>query len=312
MKNILLVLFLLGSVALQAQQENQYTQFMYNQLNLNPAYAGARGMTSFQAFYRGQWLGFEKAPTSKLLSFNSPLFDDRVGLGLSIANHTHGIHKLVSGHMAYAYNIKINKETSFRFGIQGNLRHFNIDFTDPSVTPRDGGDPSIGNNTAETKLTGNFGAGIYFTYKNMYFGVSVPSIYPNEIGINPISRKTAEEAPHLYAMAGTLIPVSSKIDLKPAILLKRVKNAPLDLDFNFSFVYNKTLTAGISYRYGGDGKGESVDLVAMYQYGSFGFGVAYDLGLTDLSEYNSGSIEGLVRYDFIKENNDIANPRFFF
>lgn len=269
-------------------------------------------MTSFQALYRGQWMGFKKAPVSRLASFNTPLLNERVGLGVTVSNNTHGIHKIWNGSMAYAYNIAINKETSLRFGIQGTIRHFNIDFTDPSVETQDDNDPSTVIDGEEKKFTGNFGTGLYFTYKQMYFGVSVPTIYPNEIGRNPTSRETAEEAPHLYIMAGTLIPVSPKMDIKPAVLLKRVKNAPLDLDFNFSFVYDKRITAGISYRYGGTGSGESIDLLALFQYNNFGFGVAYDYGLSDLKEYNDGSIEALIRYDFIKEHGDIANPRFFF
>jgi len=262
--------------------------------------------------YRGQWLGFEKAPTTKLLSFNTPLFGERVGLGISIANHTHGIQNIWNGSMAYAYNVKITKETSFRFGIQANIRNFNIDFSDPSVRVQQNSDPSVTIDDMQNTYTGNFGAGIYLSHKQMYFGVSVPSIYPNEIGINPDTRKTAEEIPHLYAMAGTLIPVSSKVDIKPAVLLKRVQNAPLDLDINVSFVFDKKITAGISYRLGGDGAGESIDALVMFQYNSVAFGVAYDLGLSQLSDYNNGSLEALVRYDFIKERDDIANPRFFF
>ncbi len=312
MKKLLILLIVCCTLTAYGQQENQYTQFMYNQLVLNPAYAGARGHTSFQALYRGQWLGFEKAPTSKLLSFNTPLFGDRVGLGITIANHTHGIHNIWNGSMAYAYNVKINKETSFRFGIQGNIRNFNIDFSDPSVRVQQTNDPSVTMDDAQNKYTGNFGAGIYLSHKQMYFGVSVPSIYPNEIGINPTTRETAEEVPHLYLMAGTLIPVSSTVDIKPAVLLKRVENAPLDLDVNLSFVFNKKITAGISYRLGGDGAGESVDALVMFQYNSIAFGVAYDLGLSQLSDYNNGSFEALIRYDFLKERDDIANPRFFF
>lgn len=312
MKNIFITIALFFSIAVYGQQENQYTQFMYNQLVYNPAYAGARGMASFQALYRGQWLGFEKAPVSRLASFNTPLLNERVGLGLTAAYNTHGIHKIWNGSMAYAYNIAINKETSLRFGIQGMLRHFRLDFTDPSVVTQDANDPSTIDDGEDTKFTGNFGAGLYLTYKQMYFGVSVPAIYPNEIGINPTSRETAEEVAHLYVMAGTLIPINPKFDLKPAVLLKRVKNVPLDLDFNFSVVYDKRITLGLSYRYGGDGSGDSVDALALFQYNNLGFGIAYDYSLSELRDYNDGSIEALVRYDFIKESGDIANPRFFF
>lgn len=312
MKKLLTLLIVCFTMIAYGQQENQYTQFMYNQLVLNPAYAGARGITTFQALYRGQWLGFEKPPSTKLLSFNTPLFGDKVGLGLSVANYTHGIHDIWTGSMAYAYNVKITKETSFRFGIQGNIRNYTIDFSDPSVRTNQNFDPSVTANGALNTTTGNFGVGIYLSHKQMYFGVSVPSIYPNDIGINPTSRETAEEEPHLYAMAGTLIPINSKVDFKPAVLFKRVNNAPIDLDFNVSFVFDKKITGGISYRIGGDSGGDSIDALFMFQYGSIAFGVSYDYGLSQLNDFHDGSIEALVRYDFLKERNDIANPRFFF
>lgn len=315
MKNTLITFILLLVVGTGfAQQENQYTQFMYNKLALNPAYAGTRGMGSFLALFRQQWVGFKGAPQSKLLSFDSPIFGDRVGFGFTVANNTIGIENRWNASMAYSYHVKISKEASFRFGMQGSVQYFGIDFSDPSVIIQESGDNSILENETQSQYKGNFGVGIYLTYQNLYFGASVPNIYPSEIGVNLNQGilETAKEVPHYYLMAGTMVPLSKKIHLKPAFLFKYVNNAPFDLDFNLSFVYNKKVTAGLSYRLGGDGSGESVDLLMLYQHKSIGIGVAYDLGLSQLGDHNSGSIEALLRYDFIKERGDIANPRFFF
>ncbi len=305
---------LVGLPSASAQQQSQYTQFMYNQLTVNPAYAGSRGVGSLMALYRNQWLGFEGSPETKLLSFNAPIFSNKVGFGLTVSNHTIGVMDSWYAAMAYSYNIQLNEESSLRIGIQGNLRALAIDFSDPSVYIRQDGDASILENQATNNYSGNFGAGMYLTVKNFYFGLSAPYIYPNEIGFNSDAQlsRIAQESPHFYAMAGTLIPMGANFRLKPAILAKYVSNAPFDLDVNLSVVYNLVLTAGVSYRLGGDGIGDSIDLLALYQFRNIALGIAYDYNLSDLSQHNSGSLEALVRFDFVKEQADMANPRFFF
>ncbi len=287
---------------------------MYNQLTLNPAYAGSRGVGSLMALYRNQWIGFEGSPQTKLVSFNAPLFGDKVGFGLTLSNHTIGIMNSWYAAMAYSYNIQINDETSFRIGLQGNMRSLALDFTDPAVVIRQDGDQSIMENQSINNYSGNFGAGLYLTVKKFYVGFSVPYLYPTEIGFNNDSQlpRIAMESPHYYAMIGTLIPIGTNLHLKPSALAKYVQNAPFDLDLNLSFVYNLVLTAGVSYRLGGDGTGDSVDFLALYQYSNIAFGIAYDFNLSDLSQHNNGSFEALVRFDFVKEQEDMANPRFFF
>ena len=191
------------------------------------------------------------------------------------------------------------------------MRYLGLDFEDPEVIIRQTGDPSL-SNSMEDKYTGNFGMGVYFTYKQFYFGASVPHFFPNEITLNKVNDIVAQEFAHYYLMAGTLLPLSEKVHFKPAVLMKYVENAPIDLDVNISLVFDLRFTAGVSYRMGGNGSGDSVDLLALYQYNNIAFGIAYDVNISDLSDYNSGSIEALLRYDFFKEQNDIANPRFFY
>ena len=113
-------------------------------------------------------------------------------------------------------------------------------------------------------------------------------------------------------MAGAMMLISKGIDLQPHILAKYVNGAPFDLDVNLSMVFAETFTAGLSYRMGGDGQGDSVDLLAMYKINNVGIGAAYDWSLSEIKETSGGSFEVLVRYDFVKERNDMENPRFFF
>ena len=298
-----------------AQQEAQFTQFMYNQLYFNPAYAGARGMPSFTLIYRNQWTGFKGAPTSKLLSFNAPLFGDRVGFGLTIHNQTIGIYNNWAAVMAYSYNIRFNEETSLRFGLQGKMQYYGIDFSDPSVIVRDPTDASIKYDQSTSKYTGNFGVGMHLKIKQMFFGIGAPAFFPSEVGFNTNSLvpQVAEESSHYYFIAGTLLPLTQNIQFKPTGLFKYVYNAPPSIDLNLSMVFNLVFTAGVSYRFTeGRSTSDSFDILALYQMNNFAIGVAYDVPVSEVKSEKGGSFEILLRYDFIKETTDMANPRFFF
>lgn len=311
MRNIIFtIVFMTLSTVLLAQQEAHYTHFMYNNLSLNPAVAGSKGHPSLLALYRKQWIGFDGAPDNKLISFHTPL-GKRVGLGLTIANDKIGISNSWSGAMAYAYRIKIDEETNVQVGIQGSMRYFGLDFRNQLI--RQTGDPSIVYNDLDRKYLGNVGAGIFMNVKQMFFGASVPSFFPNTIGIDKTTNLAAVEVPHFYVMAGALIPLSNdKIALRPSALAKVVKNAPFDLDLNLSVVFNNTFIVGASYRLGGDGIGESIDFLLHYKINNIGLGIAYDYTLSELNDYSNGSVEAIIVYDFIKEQINIANPRFFF
>ncbi|MFK7771629.1 MAG: type IX secretion system membrane protein PorP/SprF [Saprospiraceae bacterium] len=310
MRNIIFTLvFMTFSTVLLAQQEAHFTHFMYNNLSINPAVAGSKGHPSLLALYRKQWIGFDGAPDNKLISFHTPL-GKRVGLGLTIANDKIGISNSWSGSMAYAYRIKIDEETTVQVGIQGSMKYFGLDFRNQLI--RQSGDPSIVYNNTDEKYLGNVGAGIFMNVKQMFFGASVPNFFPNTIGIDKTSF-AAVEVPHFYVMAGALIPLSNdKIALRPSALAKVVKNAPFDLDLNLSLVFNKTFIVGAGYRLGGDGIGESIDFLLHYKINNIGLGLSYDYTLSELNDYSNGSIEAIMVYDFIKEQINIANPRFFF
>jgi type IX secretion system PorP/SprF family membrane protein len=304
------------TTGVKAQQEAHFTQFMYNQLYFNPAYAGARGMPSFSLIYRNQWIGFKGAPVSGLLSFNAPLFNDRVGFGLTVHRESAGIFDTWDVAMAYSYNIKISDESSIRLGLQGKMTYLGIDFSDPSVIVRDPTDQSIKYDESTNKYTGNFGAGIHLKIKQMFFGIGAPAFFPSEVGINnnQLIPQIARHSSHFYFIAGTLLPLSNSLQLKPVLLTKYVEGAPISLDLNASLVFNLVFTAGVSYRFTGssNSKHDSFDILALYQINNVAIGAAYDIPISEISNHTSGSLEILIRYDFIKETTDMANPRFFF
>jgi type IX secretion system PorP/SprF family membrane protein len=176
-------------------------------------------------------------------------------------------------------------------------------------------DPSLDNQRVSS-IFGNVGAGVYATFMERYYlGFSVPQIYKNTLGIpNANADLIAKESVHFYGTAGGIIPVSEDINLMPAVLIKYVKNAPIDADVNVNIDIRQKVTAGLSYRVGGNGAGESVDLLVMWQATpQVGVGAAYDFPLSDLKDYNSGSIELMIQADLKKPNKkkNVFSPRFF-
>lgn len=299
--------------SVDAQQESQFTMSMFNKLYFNPAYAGVRGMPSAKIMYRKQWFGFDNAPETMLASFDAPMSNDRVGIGVNIFRSKKGITNRWQAGLAYAYNIKFNDATALRLGVEGNMRYYGIDFTDPSVRITESGDPSILDNTDADQYKGNVGAGFYLTHNNYYLGGSITSILSNNLGFNLDNTiRQAEETAHFYLMAGGVFRVSNRFQLQPNLLGKYVKNAPPDLELSLNMIYENRITTGIGYRVGGTGAGESIDLIVLYQAGQVGIGVSYDFPLSDLSQQTVGSLEAMIRYDLVKETDALVNPRFYF
>jgi type IX secretion system PorP/SprF family membrane protein len=312
MKKCLLLFFLaVTTVSLYGQQESHFTHFMYNQSVLNPAAAGSKEVPSFTAIYRNQWLDIDGAPKNLAISYSSPFFLKRIGFGLNAVRQQVGIFENWYTGMAYSYELKIKDELSVRIGLQAAAIYNNINFADERNIFFSQEDPSI--MAGETsQLKANFGAGLYVDGKNFYFGVSSPYFLSNQIGFNEVTTETATKISHLYAMAGMILPINEKMKFRPSFLGKYVNGAPFQLDANLSVIYDNKISAGISYRTGGSGKGESIDFLLYYQLTrKTGIGAAYDFGLSEVADYQNGTIEVMLRHDLKSQRDDLENGRFF-
>ena len=311
LRSILVSALLLIALSAGAQQEHQYTQFMYNKMLYNPAYAGTRGVPTVTSIYRNQWYAFDGAPSSALVSFHSPFLSPRVGASAVLSHNTIGLHRDFQFSLGYAYAVVKNDDIDLRVGISGMVRSLAIALDE--ANPLSVIDPSLDNQRIKN-VNANFGAGIYFTYKNfLYAGFSVPRVVSNSIGINTTPGvTTAKEVPHYYGNVGAVLPVSKDVNILPAVMLKYVQNAPLSADLNVNAEFKEKYTVGVSYRTGGDGAGESVDLLAYYRINQMmGVGAAYDLTLSQLNSYTGGSFELLLQFDLKRLKIGMSNPRFF-
>ncbi|MFK8101717.1 MAG: type IX secretion system membrane protein PorP/SprF [Saprospiraceae bacterium] len=304
--------FLLGI----AQQEQQYTQFMYNKLGLNPGYAGSREATCLTGIYRTQWIGLEGAPTTQMVSLNMPLLNRRIGVGLNIARNTIGISERWTVDAMYAYRLRLGRGT-LGIGIQGSIRYVGMDYSDSRLvgTRPIGTDGSIPVGE-KSKYVPNFGGGLYYSTERFYIGLSAPRFLKNSIDFSEVSDIESKEVDHIYMMAGVLFSLSDKVDFQPQFLMKYADNSPLDVDVNASLIFMDKYTVGLTYRLGGStvtGGGESLDLLLGAQLtDQFLFGLSYDITLSEIKEYSNGSVEAVVRYCFgTSEGEDIINPRFF-
>ncbi len=313
MKKIIyaLLLCLLGLSA-YAQQEPHFTHFMYTQQTINPAYVGTREVPSFLVLYRNQWLDIEGAPRNMMVSFSSPFLGDKVGFGITAIRQQVGIFDNWHGSLAYSYRLQLSENLNLRIGLHGAGYYSTFNFSKPGTVYFDENDPSIPlENT--TLLKGNFGAGLYVYNKSFYFGLSSPYFLSNQIGFNDQSTTTAVSQAHYYAMAGTVFPINDKVKLRPAILGKYVQGAPFQAEVNISAMFSNKVSAGVSYRSGGSGVGESVDFLLFFQLTRrAGFGMAYDFTLSDIQPYNNGTFEVMLRFDTKGMRDDLENPRFLF
>jgi type IX secretion system PorP/SprF family membrane protein len=316
MKKIILFTYIsMLGVALKAQQEQQFTQFMFNKLAYNAAYAGSNNAACATVMHRSQWIGFDGAPNAQLISFDMPLMNGRVGAGGNIVRQSIGVEQRYSLDANYAYRIPLAKG-NLGLGLSGSVRYRGINFNDPrlvSTTPL-GQDAAI-EQGYQAKFLPNVGVGAYFNTEHFYLGASVPRLIQNNLSFGE-TNVIGREAIHAYFMGGFIYAINSNLKVQPQTLVKVASRAPLIGEANVNFIYQDKYTAGVTYRAGGStrvGFGESIDLLLAIQANDkITFGFSYDYSLSELRNANSGSFEIAVRYCFKKsEGTQFVNPRFF-
>lgn len=303
---LLLMLLLLFAYSSQAQQDAQYTQFMLNKLYFNPAYAGAKKNLCLSCLYRKQWIGIERAPQTATFNGHGSVWKNRIGLGLSVTYDQIGFTDKVDFETSYSYIIRFKNESFLSIGLRGSVSYMQIRWDEASPTQTfDNSIPS----GVTSKVLPNFGAGVYYQAKHWYAGFSVPRILQNKLDFSTTSTASIEPLlkPHFFMMGGLSFDIAKNVEIQPNVMFKYVVNAPFDMDINLSFVFFQKILAGVTYRLG-----DSVDFLLQWRImHSLQIGFSYDISVTQLQQYNAGTIEALIEYCFIKKNEKVHNPRFF-
>jgi type IX secretion system PorP/SprF family membrane protein len=303
MKKLALV-FVFFSVAGFAQQDAQFTQYMYNTININPAYAGSRGALSIMGLYRTQWVGIDGAPQTSSFSVNTPTGNDKVGLGLSFINDKIGPTTENNLSVDFSYSIRASENAKLSFGVKGTANVFKLDPN--KLTPEDEGDPEF--QDFGNKFSPNIGAGVYLHSDKGYVGVSIPNfIQTNRYNSDDVA--IYKEKINYYLIAGYVFNLDNyeMIKFKPALLTKLVEGSPLQVDASANFLFNDKFTVGLAYRWSA-----SVSALAGFQVSDGMFiGYGYDHETTQLVKYNSGSHEIFLRFEFLNKLGKMTSPRFF-
>jgi type IX secretion system PorP/SprF family membrane protein len=275
---------------------------MYNTINVNPAYAGSRGVMSIFGLYRTQWVGLDGAPVTSAFSVNSPIENTNLGVGLSFVNDRIGptVENTVSADVSYT--IQTSEQYKLSFGIKGTANLFNLDPT--KLNPSNQGDPLLQN--LNNNFSPNVGAGVYFHSNKSYLGLSVPNFFETKrYSDNDVA--VFKERMNMYFIGGYVFDLSPSLKFKPAFLTKMVQGAPLQLDVSGNFLINDKLMLGAAWRWSA-----AMSFMAGFQitdglYAGYG----YDLETTKLANYNSGSHEIFLRFELFKRQSRIVSPRFF-
>ena len=283
-----------------AQQDPMYSQYMFNTLTINPAYAGSRGALNATALYRTQWLmGVDGAPVSQTFALHAPLKNEKVGLGLNIANDKVGVQSNLNIQLCYAYIISIGAEGKLSLGLQAGAINYKSDYS--KITFTNAGNETVTQNSINN-IYPSFGAGAYYRSDKFYLGLSSPRI-------SAFQKSTLQEVqlqPHYFANAGININLGERLIFRPSTLIKLANGAPLQADLNANFLYNNIIGVGASYR-----TAESVIGLLQLHLGKIKIGYAYDYGLGALSKMSSGSHEIALTFETVLTKDKVVSPRFF-
>ena len=298
---IAIVLF---GVSTNAQQDPQYTQYMYNMNIVNPAYAGSYDALSINFLARSQWVGIDGAPKTLTFGMHSPV-GKNVGLGLSVIADKIGPVEEQNVYGDFSYTLKVGEGKKLAFGLKAGLTMFNLCL--PCLETSDPGDAAFLDQNAN-KLLPNLGFGAYYHTERFYAGAAIPNLlqtfhFEKEGG--QVTR--AGERKHIFITTGYVFDLNEDIKLKPSAMLKAAEGAPLSIDLSGNLLFSEKFEVGLSYRLD-----ESISgMVNVRARKNLRIGYAYDYTLTNLGNFNSGSHEIFVLFNFDFERDKIKSPRFF-
>jgi len=291
-------MLILSTINLSAQQDPQFTNYMYNTLSVNSAYAGSRGHLAVMALYRTQWVGIDGAPQTQTLSIDTPI-GKNVGLGLAFIKDELGPSSEYYIDANISYTVKLNDKSRLSFGMKGGGRFYNVDLFD-------GFEDAADVNSINDKFLPTIGAGLYWRNERSYVGLAVPNFLANKHFDTSFNTSSAERL-HYFLIAGKVFDVSERVKLKPSLLGKFVVGAPAIVDLSLNALFYETFRLGVAYRWD-----DSVSALVGFQISpKLLLGYSYDLTTTRLGDFNSGTHEVFLRFELITKEKQLKSPRFF-
>lgn len=310
-KNYILFLIITSFVLLVSssygQQQSQYSQYIYNTISVNPAYAGSRNVLSATVLYRDQWVGLEGSPKTQTLNIHAPIGrSEQTGLGVSIVNEEIGATRQTDIDIDFSYSIPISRTADIFFGLKAGGQLLDVNFE--QLQKLDTGDRLLENNI-DNKFSPNFGAGVYYRDSDLFYvGLSAPNVLDIK-HFDSSALATVNQRIHYHLIGGYVFELNDELKFKPAFLSKLVSGSPIQVDVSANFLYNEKFTFGLSYRLGAAFSA----LVGFQISDSMMIGLAYDREITELgnTEFTGGSYEVVFRYELFRKYRRMLAPRFF-
>lgn len=334
LKSRLATLFFVGLLSVNfhtyAQQEAMFSQYMFNTMAINPAYAGSRDVLSLTALGRYQWIGVPGAPTTYTFSMDMPISSEKMGLGLQASYDGIGLAKNTGIYLTYAYRVKVGPRSTLSFGVQGGAVNIRWALSDAKNVA--GGDNVFSGNYDINKILPNVGGGIYLSNDRSYIGFSCPQILQNPLtnynysSSDSVSVKKSRTQRHFFLMMGFVIG-KGNFKIKPSTMIRYTEGAPLGFDGNVNFWIKDKISFGISGRIGQfqnfgqkDAFNAAVGMLELQLTPQFRLGYAYDFTSNRLNDPSKKGIdrvigipthEAMLRYEFGYAKNKILTPRYF-
>ena len=291
---------------LNAQTEPMYSQYMFNMLGVNPAYAGKREATSLNFFQRRQWIGLSGAPQTTSVSLDGIANDKKIGWGVQFYDDKLGVEKADGINLMMATHVQISDEGILSGGLSVGLMNYRIDLMNVKgrFTPND---PAFYSNF--NKWLPNVGLGLYYSTNKFYASISIPNVLRSKLSAFDVMNSGLQKvnSTHLFFNSGYVFDVNDEVKIKPSIMLKAVGGAPIQADFNTNVWLKDIIGLGFSYRTGD----AMVGIVETQISESFRVGYAYDMTISALKYYNSGTHEMMVRYEFGNLKSKVKSTRYF-
>ena len=298
MKKIIILAALVITNLVKAQQDPQFTQYFDNFLHVNPAYAGSSGMLSATAIHREQWVGFAGNLRSTTMSLHTPLNYRSVGLGLTAVNDMIGPIHQTAVYADFSYTLKLGKTARLALGLKGGVNMLNFNTSKWDDVQLD--DPAFVN--VQNQISPNVGFGVYYHDEHFFLGLSSPRLMEGST-----SSTTYREQRHYFGIVGGVFPVSAKWKLRPSVQVKATTGAPISMDISLAGIFNDKLWIGAMNRWNAAAGG-----FVQYQITrQFRLGLASEYGMTPIRNYNNGTFEVLMSYDFNYKKSDVKSPRYF-
>ena len=287
-----------------AQQDPMFTQYMFNTLSINPAYAGHANLIEANLIHRSQWVNFDGAPRTQSFTIHAPLRKENIGLGGTILSDKNGPSSQVGIFLDASYKIIMDK-SSLAFGLKGGLNLYKAELT--ALNPVDGTDPIFQSDIVNEPLM-NFGFGLFWSAEKWYLSASLPKLLNNElIDENLPTFEMNTERRHFFLGGGFVFDLNNYVKFKPTILAKMVDGAPPSVDVTANFLFYDKFWAGAMYR-----TGDAVGMIFQYEINKkLRLGYSYDYVISGLSSFSGASHELMIGLDLGKPPKGEKSPRYF-